>query len=190
MTAVSGGKSVITSMGFTPLEGLVMGTRSGDLDAAIVPFLMEKEGLDTEGINRLLNKESGVLGLSELSSDMRTFEDALHAGPGHPDFARSELVLKLYTFRIKRYIGAYAAAMGGLDGIVFTGGVGENFAEVCEWSCRGLEFLGVVAVQARRADGQIVEASSPESKVKVLIVPTDEELAIARDTYAIVMGEG
>jgi acetate kinase len=151
---------------------------------------MEKEGLDTEGINRLLNKESGVLGLSELSSDMRTFEDALHAGPGHPDFARSELVLKLYTFRIKRYIGAYAAAMGGLDGIVFTGGVGENFAEVCEWSCRGLEFLGVVAVQARRADGQIVEASSPESKVKVLIVPTDEELAIARDTYAIVMGEG
>ena len=188
MTAVSGGKSVITSMGFTPLEGLVMGTRSGDLDPAIVPFLMGKEGLDTEGINRLLNKESGVLGLSELSSDMRTFEDALHAGPGHLDYARSELVLKHYTFRIKRYIGAYAAAMGGLNGIVFTGGVGENFPEVCEWSCRGLEFLGVVGVRARRADGQIVEASSPESKVKVLIVPTDEELAIARDTYAIVMG--
>jgi acetate kinase len=189
MTAVLGGKSVITSMGFTPLEGLVMGTRSGDLDPAIVPFLMEKEGLDTEGINRLLNKESGVLGLSELSSDMRTFEEALHAGPEHPDFARSELVLKLYTFRIKRYIGAYAAAMGGLDGIVFTGGVGENFPEVCEWSCRGLEFLGVEGVQARRADGQIVEASPPDSKVKVLIVPTDEELAIARDTYAIVTGE-
>ena len=189
MTAVLGGKSAITSMGFTPLEGLVMGTRSGDLDPAIVPFLMESEGLDSEGVNRLLNKESGVLGLSELSSDMRTFEDALHAGPTHPHYARSELVLKHYTFRIKRYIGAYAAAMGGLDGIVFTGGVGENFPEVCDWSCRGLEFLGVEGVRAKRAEGQIVEASSPGSRVKVLIVPTDEELAIARDTYAIVKGK-
>ncbi|MGD8475258.1 MAG: acetate kinase [Anaerolineae bacterium] len=189
MTAVQGGRSVITSMGFTPLEGLVMGTRSGDLDPAIVAFLMDKEALDGEGVNRLLNKESGVLGLSELSSDMRVFEDALHAGPDHPHYARSELVLKHYTFRIRRYIGAYAAAMGGLDGIVFTGGVGENFAEVCDWSCRGLEFLGVEGVRARRAAGEIVEASSPESRVKVLIVPTDEELAIARDTYAIVTGE-
>ena len=189
MTAVQGGRSVITSMGFTPLEGLVMGTRSGDLDPAIVTFLMDKEALDVEGVNRLLNKESGVLGLSELSSDMRVFEDALHAGPDHPHYARSELVLKHYTFRVKRYIGAYAAAMGGLDGIVFTGGVGENFAEVCDWSCRGLEFLGVEVVRARRAAGEIVEASSPGSRVKVLIVPTDEELAIARDTYAIVTGE-
>ena len=189
MTAVQGGRSVITSMGFTPLEGLVMGTRSGDLDPAIVTFLMDKEALDVEGVNRLLNKESGVLGLSELSSDMRVFEDALHAGPDHPHYARSELVLKHYTFRVKRYIGAYAAAMGGLDGIVFTGGVGENFAEVCDWSCRGLEFLGVEGVRARRAAGEIVEASSPGSRVKVLIVPTDEELAIARDTYAIVTGE-
>ena len=188
MTAVLGGKSAMTSMGFTPLEGLVMGTRCGDLDPAIVPFLMEKEGLDAAGINRLLNKESGVLGLSELSSDMRTFEDALHAGPDHPDYERSELVLKHYTLRVKRYIGAYAAVMGGLDCVVFTGGVGENFAEVCEWSCQGLEFLGVDGVRARRADGQIVEASAPESRVKVLIVPTDEELAIARDTYAIVTG--
>jgi acetate kinase len=97
--------------------------------------------------------------------------------------------LKHYTFRIKRYIGAYAAALGGLDGIIFTGGVGENFLEVCDWSCRGLEFLGVEGVHARRADGEIVEASSPGSTVKVLIVPTDEELAIARDTYAIVRGE-
>jgi len=188
MTAVLGGQSVMTSMGFTPLEGLVMGTRCGDLDPAIVPFLMEKEGLDTTGINRLLNKESGVLGLSELSSDMRTFEDALHAGPDHPNYARSELVLKHYTLRVKRYIGAYAAVMGGLDCVVFTGGVGENFAKVCDWSCHGLEFLGVDGVRARRADGQIVEASAPESRVKVLIVPTDEELAIARDTYAIVTG--
>ena len=186
MTAVLGGKSVMTSMGFTPLEGLVMGTRCGDLDPAIVPFLMEKEGLDATGINRLLNKESGVLGLSELSSDMRIFEDSLHAGPDHPSYARSELVLKHYTLRVKRYIGAYAAVMGGLDCVVFTGGVGENFAEVCDWSCQGLEFLGVDGVRARRADGQIVEVSAPESRVKVLIVPTDEELAIARDTYTIV----
>ena len=188
MTALLGGKSVMTSMGFTPLEGLVMGTRSGDLDPAIVPFLMEKEGLDATGINRLLNKKSGVLGLSEQSSDMRIFEEALHAGPDHPNYARSELVLKHYTLRVKRYIGAYAAVMGGLDCVVFTGGVGENFAEVCEWSCEGLEFLGIDRVRGRRADGQIVEASAPESRVKVLIVPTDEDLAIARDTYAIVTG--
>jgi acetate kinase len=188
MTAVLEGRSVMTSMGFTPLEGLAMGTRSGDLDPAIVPFLMEKEGLDVAGINRLLNKESGVLGLSELSSDMRIFEEALHGGPDHSNYERSELVLKHYTLRVKRYIGAYAAVMGGLDCVVFTGGVGENFAEVCDWSCEGLEFLGVRGVRARRAEGQIVEASAPESRVKVLIVPTDEELAIARDTYAIVKG--
>ncbi len=186
MTAVSGGKSVMTSMGFTPLEGLAMGTRCGDLDPAIVPFLMEKEGLDVAGVNHLLNKESGVLGLSELSSDMRVFEDALHAGPDDANYARSVLVLKHYTLRVKRYIGSYAAVMGGLDCVVFTGGIGENFPEVCEWSCQGLEFLGIEGVRARRAGGQIVEASAAESRVKVLIVPTDEELAIARDTYALV----
>jgi acetate kinase len=147
---------------------------------------MEKEGLDAGAVNHLLNKESGVLGLSELSSDMRVFEDALHAGPDHCDYARSELVLRHYTLRVKRYIGSYAAVMGGLDCVVFTGGIGENFAEVCEWSCQNLEFLGIEGVRARRSAGQIVEASSPESRVRVLIVPTDEELAIARDTYAIV----
>jgi acetate kinase len=188
VTAVRHGKSVLTSMGYTPLEGLVMGTRSGDLDPAIVWTLMEKEGLDTEGINRLLNKQSGVLGLSELSSDMRPFEEAIHAGPDHSHYERSMLVLKVYTLRVKRYIGAYAAAMGGLDCVVFTGGVGENFAEVCEWSCQGLEFLGIEGVKARRAGGEIVEASAPGSRTKVLIVPTNEELAIARDTYEIVTG--
>lgn len=162
-----------------------MGTRCGDLDPAIVPFLMEREGLDVAGINRLLNKESGVLGLSELSSDMRTIEEALHAGPEHAHYERSMLVVKHYTLRVKRYIGAYAAMMGGLDCVVFTGGIGENFAEVCEWSCQGLEFLGIEGVQARRAEGQIVEASTSGSTTRVLIVPTDEELAIARDTYRI-----
>jgi acetate kinase len=174
------------SMGFTPLEGLAMGTRCGDLDPAIVPFLMDKEDLDVAGIDHLLNKESGVLGLSELSSDMRTFEEALHAGPEHPHYERSMLVMRHYTLRVKQYIGAYAATMGGVDCVVFTGGVGENFAEVCDWSSRGLEFLGIQGVHARRAAGQIVEASAPGSPVKVLIVPTDEELAIARDTHEIV----
>jgi acetate kinase len=186
MTAVRHGRSVMTSMGFTPLEGLAMGTRCGDLDPAIVPFVMEKEGLGTAGINRLLNKESGVLGLSELSSDMRTFEEAIHAGPEHVHYERSMLVLKHYTLRVKRYIGSYAAMMGGIDCIVFTGGIGENFAEVCEWSCKGLEFLGIEAVRAQPAQGRIIEASTPESTTKVLIVPTNEELAIARDTYEIV----
>ncbi len=186
VTAVRHGRSVLTSMGFTPLEGLVMGTRCGDLDPAIVPFLMEHEGLDAAGVNRLLNKESGVLGLSGLSSDMRVLEEALRAGPEHPHYERSRLVLELYTARVKHYIGAYAAAMGGLDCVVFTGGVGENFSLVCDWACAGLEFLGIEGVRARRAGGEIVEVSAPASRVKVLIVPTNEELAIAHDTYEIV----
>jgi acetate kinase len=185
VTAVQHGRSVMTSMGFTPLEGLAMGTRSGDLDPAIVPFLMEHEGLDFDGINHLLNQESGVLGLSEMSSDMRLFEEAIRAGPEDPRYERSLLVIKLYTRRVKHYIGAYAATMGGLDCVVFTGGIGENFGEVCDWSCQGLGFLGIEEVQARPAKGRIVEASSPRSPVKVLIVPTNEELAIARDTYEL-----
>jgi acetate kinase len=189
VSAVRHGRSVLTSMGFTPLEGLAMGTRCGDLDPAIVPFLMDAEGLDTAGINHVLNKESGVLGLSELSSDMRVFEEAVHAGPDHPHYERSMLVLQHYTLRVKGYIGAYAAVMGGLDCVVFTGGIGENFPEVCDWSCAGLEFLGIEGVRARRAAGQIVEATTPGSGTRVLIVPTDEELAIARDTYEIVTGE-
>ena len=188
VAAVQEGRSVFTSMGYTPLEGLAMGTRCGDLDPAIVPILMEKEGLDLDGINHLLNKESGVLGLSEMSSDMRVFEDSLHAGETDPDYERSVLVLKHYTQRVKRTIGAYAAMMGGLDCVVFTGGIGENFSEICDWSCQGLEFLGIEGVQARRTGGKIVEASAPDSRVKVLVVPTDEELAIARDTHDIVQG--
>jgi acetate kinase len=189
VTAVRNGRSVNTSMGFTPLEGLPMGTRCGDIDPAIVPYLMEKEGLDVEGINRLLNKESGVLGLSERSSDMRSFEEAMHAGPDDPHYERSMLVLQLYTQRIKGYIGAYAALMGGLDCVVFTGGVGENFPEVVEWSCQGLEFLGIEGVQSRPARGHIVDAAAPDSRTRVLVVPTNEELAIARDTYEIVTGQ-
>ncbi len=190
VTAVRFGRSVDTSMGFTPLEGLPMGTRSGSLDPAIVLYLMELEGLDADGVNQVLNKESGVLGLSELSSDMRVFEAALHRGAQDPHYERSLLVLRHYTYRVKRYIGAYAAAMGGLDCVVFTGGVGENFPEIVEWSCQDLEFLGIRGVRARRARGQIVEASAAESPTKVLIVPTNEELAIARDTFELVVGGG
>lgn len=188
ITAVRNGLSVMTSMGYTPLAGLPMGTRCGDIDPAIVPFLMELEGLDLAGVNRLLNTESGVLGLSELSSDMRVFEEALGVGPGHPNYQRSKMVLQHYTWRVKGYIGEYAALMGGLDCVVFTGGIGENFSLVCDWSCEGLEFLGIEGVRARRAGGKIVEASGPNSRVKVLIVPTDEELAIARDTHQIALG--
>lgn len=189
VTAVRHGRSIMTSMGFTPLEGLPMGTRCGDIDPAIVPYLMEKEDLDVDGINHLLNKESGVLGLSERSSDMRAFEEAMHAGPEHEHYQRSMLVLKLYTQRIKGYIGAYAALMGGLDCVVFTGGVGENFPEVVEWSCEGLEFLGIEEVEARRATGEVVRATPPGARTAVLVVPTNEELAIARDTYEIVTGQ-
>jgi len=186
VAAVLNGKSVDTSMGFTPLEGLPMGTRCGDIDAAIVPYLMEKEKLDRAGIDALLNKRSGVLGLSQFASDMRSFEQAMHAGPSDPHYERSMLVLRLYTRRIKKYIGSYAAVMGGLDCIVFTGGVGENFKEISEWACEGLEFLGIRNVRSQRSAGKIVEATGENSPVKVLIIPTNEELAIARDTLAII----
>jgi acetate kinase len=185
VTAVDQGRSVTTSMGFTPLAGLAMGTRCGDLDPAIVPFVMEHEGLDPAGVSELLNKKSGVLGLSELSSDMRVLEDALHAGPEHEHYDRAVLVLKHYTSRVRQYIGAYAAEMGGLDCLVFTGGIGENFPEICEWSCAGLEFLGIRNVRGQRAQGQIVRASGEASTTQVLIVPTDEELAIAHDTFLL-----
>ncbi len=190
ITAVKYGKSVDTSMGYTPLEGLAMGTRCGDLDPAIVFLLMRKENLDIDAVDHLLNKQSGVYGLSSgLSSDMRTFENAYHAGPSDPHYEKAMLVLNLYTYRVKKYIGAYAAAMGGVDCVVFTGGIGENFKEICEWSCAGLEFMGIKGVtHARRAEGKIVEASDPDSPVKVLIVPTNEELAIARDTFELVSG--
>jgi acetate kinase len=165
-----------------------MGTRCGDLDPAIVLFLIESEGLSAAEVGRVLNRESGVLGLSEVTSDMRFFEAALREGPGHPHYDRSLLVMRHYTQRVKAYIGSYAAIMGGVDCLVFTGGIGENFTEVCDRSCAGLEFLGIEGVRAERQKGSIVEASAPDSKVKVLIVPTDEELAIARDVCDVIGG--
>lgn len=190
IAAVKHGRSVDTSMGFTPLEGLPMGTRCGDIDPAIVYFLMDKEGLSVREIDHVLNRESGVLGLSEQTSDMRFFEDAIVEGPSNPHYELSMLVVQHYGYRIKKYIGAYAAAMGGVDAVVFTGGVGENFPFLVEWVSADMEFLGIrPPLKARRAGGEIVEVTPPDSPTKVLMVPTDEELVIARDTYAIVRGE-
>ena len=181
ITAIKDGKSVDTSMGLTPLEGLMMGTRSGDIDAGAITYLMEKEGLDATGISNLLNKKSGVLGVFEKSSDMRDLESA--AAAGEP---RAVLAENMYFYRIKKYIGAYAAAMGGVDVIVFTGGVGENQANARSGACEGLEYMGV-KVDAEKNKTRGVEAiiSTDDSKVKVVVIPTDEELMIASDTMDI-----
>ena len=184
ITAVKDGKSVDTTMGLTPLEGIMMGTRSGDIDAGAVTFLMEKEGLDSTGMSNLLNKESGLLGISGASSDMREVTASMEAGN-----ERAALAKKMYAYRIKKYIGAFAAAMGGVDVVVFTGGVGENRHEVREAVCEGLEFLGIKLDKEQNAkimfgkDGII---STADSKVKVVVLPTDEELMIAQDTMALV----
>ena len=182
ISAVKDGKCVDTSMGLTPLEGLVMGTRSGDIDAGAVTFIMEKEGLTPTGVSNLLNKKSGVLGISGVSSDMRELDAACKEG--NP---RALLAEKMYYYRIKKYIGAYAAAMGGVDVILFTGGVGENQSQCREAVCDGLQFIGVELDKEmnNKIHGDEAIISTPESKVKVVIIPTDEELMIASDTQAI-----
>ena len=185
MTAVLGGRCIDTSMGLTPLEGLVMGTRSGDLDPAAVWFIMEHEGLDTNQIDALLNKQSGVLGLSGVGSDMR---DVLAAeATGHE---RAKLALDVYCYRVRKYIGAYAAALGGLDALVFTAGVGENSPPIRRRCSEGLEFLGLHMDQGLNdaaigpeAPQDIAQVASP---ARVYVIPTDEELTIARDTREIV----
>ena len=181
ITAVKDGKSVDTSMGLTPLEGLMMGTRSGDIDGGAVTYIMEKEGLDATGISNLLNKKSGVLGVFEKSSDMRDLESA--AAAGEP---RAVLAENMYFYRIKKYIGAYAAAMGGVDVIVFTGGVGENQANARSGACEGLKYMGVkVDLEKNKTRGVEAIISTDDSKVKVVVIPTDEELMIASDTMDI-----
>ena len=185
IAAVKDGKCVDTSMGLTPLEGLIMGTRSGDIDAGAVTFLMDKLGLDTKGISNLLNKQSGLAGVSELSSD---FRDILAGIADGNDGAR--LAKEMYTYRIKKYIGAYAAAMGGVDVILFTGGAGENQWEVREGATSGLEFMGVKMDDAKNRACRATEAvlSADDSKVTVCCIPTDEELMIALDTEELTKG--
>lgn len=181
ISAIKDGKCIDTSMGLTPLEGLVMGTRSGDIDAGAVTFIMEKEGLNATGISNLLNKKSGVLGVSGVSSDMRELEAAVAAG--NP---KAILAEKMYFYRIKKYIGAYAAALGGVDIILFTGGVGENKANCRSEVCEGLEFMGVkIDLEKNKVRGEEAIISADDSKVTVAVIPTDEELMIASDTLAI-----
>lgn len=178
VAAVLDGKCVDTSMGLTPLEGLVMGTRSGDIDGGAVTFLEKKLGLDADGMSNLLNKKSGVAGITGGSSDMRDVESAAKAGE-----PRAKLAQDMYFYRIKKYIGAYAAAMGGVDVIVFTAGVGENQISMRSEVCKGLEFLGVkFDEQKNNIRGEEAIISADDSKVKVVVIPTDEELMIATDT--------
>ena len=182
IAAVDGGKCVDTSMGLTPLEGVMMGTRSGDIDGGAVAFLQKKLGLDADGISDLLNKKSGVLGITELSSDMREVEAACEKGE-----PKAVLAMNMYNYRIKKYIGAYAAAVGGVDIIVFTAGVGENQWSTRQESCEGLEFLGVKIDKELNKGLRGVEKiiSTADSKVTVCIIPTDEELMIATDTMEL-----
>lgn len=185
ITAVDGGRSVDTSMGLTPLEGLVMGTRPGDIDPGIILFLMRDLGLSPDEVDRVLNKESGMLGLSGVSNDMRDVEEAAAAGD-----ERSRLALEVYAYRVKKYVGAYAAAMGGLDVLVFTAGVGENDTGMRSAICQGLEFLGIEldAGLNGAAERTARDIGRQGSRVRVLVVPTDEEGLIADQTVAVVAG--
>lgn len=182
VAAVDGGKSVATSMGFTPLEGLAMGTRCGDIDPAIVKFIMEKEGLSVAEMDTVMNKKSGVLGISGVSSDFRDIEQAAEAGD-----ERAILALQVFDGRVKRYIAAYSAVMGGVDAVVFTAGLGENSALNRSYICKGLEFMGMKLDEIKNnVRGKEAIVSTDDSKVKIMVVPTNEELVIARDTLELV----
>ena len=182
VSAVLNGESVDTSMGLTPLEGLVMGTRSGDIDPAIMEFIAKKENLDIAGIMNVLNKKSGVEGVSGVSSDFRDLEAAAKAGN-----KRAELAIDVFAYRVAKYVGAYTAAMNGVDNIVFTAGIGENCTFVRTKVCSYLGYLGItIDEEANGKRGEEIVISTPDSKVKVLVVPTNEELAIARETVALV----
>ena len=185
ISAVLNGKSIDTTMGFTPLEGLTMGTRCGSIDPDVVTYLQEKEGLTPSQISQIMNKKSGFLGLSQLSSDARDLDDAANNGD-----AKAKLVLKKLTYEIIKYIGAYAAAMNGLDMVIFTGGIGENNSRIRRRVCENLAYLGVTFdYEANVVRGVDTMISLPDSKVKVALITTNEELMIARDTMEIVQNE-
>ncbi len=182
ITAIKDGMSVDTSMGLTPTEGLMMGTRVGDVDPGALVYLMERTGLDAKGLQKVINKESGVLGISGISNDMRDIEDGIKAGN-----ERARLAMDMYEYRILKYIGAYTAVLGGVDVIVFTGGVGENQTGTRETICRQLAYLGITFnAEANKTRGEEIEISGKDSKVHVVVIPTDEELMIAEDTAEIV----
>ena len=190
ITAVKGGKVMDTSMGFTPLAGVEMGTRCGDIDPAIVTYLMDKEGMTCEKMNNVMNKNSGFLGISEFSSDSRDIEDSIKAGPSDPHYEKSLLAVNILKHQIKKYIGSYAAIMNGLDAVVFTAGIGENSPMLRELILSDMEFFGIELdaeankLAFRRSDA--TKISTESSKVNVYVIPTNEELVIAKDTAAIV----
>lgn len=182
ITAIRDGVSVDTSMGLTPTEGLMMGTRSGDVDPGALIYIMERENLDAAGLSKLVNKQSGVLGVSGKSSDMRDIEEAILKGDD-----KAKLALEMYEYRIIKYIGAYVAVLGGVDVIVFTGGVGENQISTREAICKQFAYLGVTFdEEANKTRGKEIEISGKDSKVHVVVIPTDEEMMIAQDTAKIV----
>lgn len=182
LAAIDGGKSVDTTMGFTPLAGVVMGTRCGDIDPAIVPFLAKEAGMSIQEVDTLMNKKSGVLGLSELSSDFRDLENAAKEGN-----KKAQLALDVFDYRVRTAIGSYVAALNGTDAIIFTAGLGENSGAHRATICEGLSYLGIkIDAEKNAKRGEALEISTPDSKVKVFVIPTDEELMIARDTKEIV----
>ena len=181
ITAVKDGKCVDTTMGFTPLDGLIMGTRSGAVDPSVVTFMMNKEGFTPDEISSLLNKKSGFLGISGLSSDARDLVNA--SKEGHK---RAKLACDMFRYQIKKYIGSYAAAMGGLDAVLFTGGIGENSDEARAEVCQGLEFLGIELDDAENKNKTGKDHLISKGKTEVWVIPTDEEMTIARDTKELV----
>jgi acetate kinase len=182
ISAVKNGKSIDNSMGFTPLEGILMGTRSGNIDPAIVPFIMEKEGLSTDEMNNYLNKKCGVYGVSGVSSDFRDLEDAANNGNN-----RAQLALQIFAYQGKKFIGSYVAAMNGLDAIVFTGGIGENSSTTRKMICEDMEFFGIkIDEEKNQVRGKQADISAEAAKTKVLVIPTNEELMIAMDTVALI----
>lgn len=183
VSAVKDGKCIDTSMGLTPLEGLVMGTRSGDIDPAVMEYLMDKKGMDIHEMTEYLNKKSGVLGVSGVDSDFRYLMAAVEQGND-----RARLAVDMFAYRVKKYVGAYAAALGGIDCLVFTGGIGEHTPEVREKVVSGLEFLGIDFDLKENADpkpSKYIELSTKKSKVKIFVIPTNEELVIARETLRL-----
>jgi len=185
ISAVKDGKVIDTSMGFTPLAGVIMGTRCGDMDPAIVPFIMEKEGFTPSQMNEFMNKECGFLGVSEVSSDCRDLVDASSKGNG-----QAKLAMDILGYQIKKYIGSYTAAMNGLDAIVFTAGIGENTYQIRERALTDMEYYGIdfdrEINKATRGSTGVTKLSTEKSKVAVYMIPTNEELVIARDTEEIV----
>lgn len=183
VAAIDCGKTVDTSMGFTPLDGLAMGTRCGAIDPAVVTFLMNKEGISADEIDTIMNKKSGVLGISGVSSDFRDLDAAVDQGN-----ERAALALEVFTYKVKKTIGEYAFAMGGLDAVIFTAGIGENNPKIRRMICENLEFFGIsIDPEKNNVKGQELDISTPDAKVRTLVIPTNEELAIAKETKKLIV---